>query len=551
MIDKKIKKRTYKIKIKTTGFKKKFQKKSKSFFEIFLKKPWANYIGQINSFAKEKKILSAKALARKKRFSFLNQKLEKAKLSPFFFKPWMKGQKFFLTARQKHLKDIYHRSNNHLALKERKDFFKTSFGEILKSAYLHSPDVKGLWVSSRILLPYKMKKKRKKGLSFSLNKKGRKKRKKNQIYLKKVPWFLVKSHKKQYQSLINPLQKGWLYETLFRKNQSRHAKYFELDRPQTAFQNHFKQQKKEPWLDPLIFKRWAYFGLMERNRKELLVTHHTLKFKEYLRKRNPRFQKRNKLYWWRRKLLFQFYHNNRIKKKKAQRIKQVLGKIYLPFYGNLKKKQFTSILKKSKKKKSQLLNRNEKILSSLENRLDVVVYRLNLAPNILWARRLIQEGSIFVSNMFSFQNWILMYSQIKHFAFPLKLRDPKSLYKTKNWLPNKHLSKFKFLLKPIKKIHYLVQPGDLIQSAKSLKINKIKNNTRLLKKPIHNNFYTIKKIQKYSWSHPTKSPKAFSFFKWKEPVKHITASLFLFDARFTDLKRNDRARELFFRWITL
>ena len=73
----------------------------------------------------------------------------------------------------------------------------------------------------------------KKGLSFSLNKKGRKKRKKNQIYLKKVPWFLVKSHKKQYQSLINPLQKGWLYETLFRKNQSRHAKYFELDRPQT------------------------------------------------------------------------------------------------------------------------------------------------------------------------------------------------------------------------------------------------------------------------------------------------------------------------------
>lgn len=56
----------------------------------------------------------------------------------------MKGQKFFLTARQKHLKDIYNHSNNHLALKERKDFFKTSFGEILKSAYLHSPDVKGL-----------------------------------------------------------------------------------------------------------------------------------------------------------------------------------------------------------------------------------------------------------------------------------------------------------------------------------------------------------------------------------------------------------------------
>lgn len=542
--------------------KKKFQKKHKDFLQLFLKPTWAKYIGPVNSLVKKKNIFSSKIGARKKKFSLLNKNLENSKLSPFFFKPWIKGQKVFLTERQKHLKNVYKQNRNSLAWKERKDFFKTSMGEILKNAFLHSPDIKGLWVSARILLSYRLRRKRKnlrgkkkrvKNLQISTQNFHRqiKKRQKTNFFLKKIPWFRVRPQPKQYNSLIQSLQKGWLYETLLKKNPSRQAKYFELDRPHTAFQNHFKQQAKEPWLDPLIFQRWAYFGLIERNRRALMQKRQPLKFKEYLRKRNPRFQKRNKLYWWRRKLLFQFYQNNRIKKKKAQRIKQVLGKIYLPFYGNLRKKQFTSILKRSQRKKSKLLNRNEKALSSLENRLDVVVYRLNFAPNVLWARRLIQEGSIFVSNLFSFQNWILMYGQIKHLAFPLKLRDPKNLYQTKKWLPNQNLSKFKFFLQPIKKIHYLVQPGDLIQSAKNLKINKIKSNTRLLSKPINNNFYTIKKIKKYVWNASTQSPKVFSFVKWKEPVKHITASLFLFDARFTDFKRNDRARELFFRWITL
>jgi ribosomal protein S4 len=82
-------------------------------------------------------------------------------------------------------------------------------------------------------------------------------------------------------------------------------------------------------------------------------------------------------------LLFKFYLNNQIRKKKFNRIKKILTKIYLPFYGNLNEKQLTALLKKNKKKKSKFLNKNETILSSLENRLDVVVYRLNLAPNIL------------------------------------------------------------------------------------------------------------------------------------------------------------------------
>ena len=41
------------------------------------------------------------------------------------------------------------------SLKKRKDFLKTSFGEILKTTHLNSEIKKGLWLSSRILLQYK------------------------------------------------------------------------------------------------------------------------------------------------------------------------------------------------------------------------------------------------------------------------------------------------------------------------------------------------------------------------------------------------------------
>ena len=262
-------------------------------------------------------------------------------------------------------------------------------------------------------------------------------------------------------------------------------------------------------------------------------------------------QKKNKLYWWRRKLLFNFYTNNRVKKHKAKRIKQVLGKIYFSFYGNLKKQQFRKILKKNNKKKSKFLSQKENLLSFLENRLDIVVYRLNLAPNIWWSRRLIQEGSIFISNSFSFASWIFMYGQLKYFLFPLKLRDPKNLYKIKYWEPSQKQSKYKFLLKPIKKIHYLVQPGDFIQSAKTLRIKKMKSNSRLFQKPVPNNLYTTTKTKKYVWKNSVLAPKAYSSLKELTPSAGRTTALFLFHTRFTDLSKNDRAKELFFRWITL
>ena len=409
---------------------------------------------------------------------------------------------------------------------------KTSFGEILKTTHLHSEIKKGLWLSGQFLLANKRIKK--------INKK--------KFYIKKIPWSLVKPYRKQYEILINSMQKSWLYASLLRRKSSRNAKHFVLDRPQTAFQNYFKQQKKEPWVDSLLFQRWAYFGFIEKYKKE--SKNRNLKLKNYLRKWNPRFQKRNQLYWWRRKLLFDFYQKNRIKKGKIQRIKQVLGKIYFPFYGHLKQKQFNQILKKKKKIKSQVLNKNETVLSSLENRLDVVVYRLNLAPNILWARRLIQEGSIFVNNIFLTTAWTSIYGQFKKLNFPLKLRDPKHLYKIVFWNPNLNISKYKFLGKSIKKIDYLVKPGDLIQSSKSLSINKLKTNKRLLKKPIPKHLYTTTET-KFQWNNAIKAPEIYSSKKWRDPKQQITAAMFLFNPQFTDLHMNGRIQEIFFRWMTL
>jgi len=106
------------------------------------------------------------------------------------------------------------------------------------------------------------------------------------------------------------------------------------------------------------------------------------------------------------------------------------------------------------------------------------------------------------------------------------------------------------LLKPTKKINYLVKPGDLIQSAKSLSINSMKTNPRLLKKPIPKHIYTIQKI-KFQWNNSIKAPEVFSAARWGKPKEQRKAALFLFPPRFTDLKKTGRIQELFFRWMTL
>ena len=105
--------------------------------------------------------------------------------------------------------------------------------------------------------------------------------------------------------------------------------------------------------------------------------------KPYLRSKNPRSEKKNLLYKRVTYLLKNFRKRFRIQASKFARIKQLTQKMLNPFYGHLRLKQITQLVKKSKKIKSPVLSRNEVLLSHLENRLDVVVYRLNLAPSIL------------------------------------------------------------------------------------------------------------------------------------------------------------------------
>ncbi len=67
------------------------------------------------------------------------------------------------------------------------------------------------------------------------------------------------------------------------------------------------------------------------------------------------------------------------------------------FYRCLPKYQIKNLFKKLKKKKSQI-NIFENFILLLESRLDVVVFRLNLAKTIFESKQLINHGKIKVNN---------------------------------------------------------------------------------------------------------------------------------------------------------
>jgi ribosomal protein S4 len=130
-----------------------------------------------------------------------------------------------------------------------------------------------------------------------------------------------------------------------------------------------------------LFKRAIYSGFGEDLRKENKFQ--SIKIKPYLRRKNPRYEKRNRIYHKVTLLLANRRQKFRIKADKTARIKQVTSKVLFPFYGNLRLNQRQQIIKKSRLIKSKKLSSNELILLHFESRLDVVIYRLNLAPTIL------------------------------------------------------------------------------------------------------------------------------------------------------------------------
>ena len=430
---------------------------------------------------------------------YLRQRQETT-LPKIFFEPWKKST-LSATKRQHWLKTTYNRYQN-LRFSDQIDFFRTYMGQIIGN-----------------------------------------------FYSKKANWHFPyhKPLPRTYLKFRFSHTKGWWYENLVQRTQNpRSAKRFLLDRPKTAFQIHWTQQKQEPWKNSLLFKRALYAGFGEDYRKENKFS--PIKIKDYLRSKNPRREKRNRLYVRANFLLNNFRQRYRIRADKFMRIKQVVSKIVHPFYGHLRPKQMQILLKKSKNLKTNKLGLHEIVLSRLENRLDVVVFRLNLAPSILWARRLIKAGLIFVTPARSDFLWESMYRGLKKLSFPLKLRDPKSLYTRTYWnFTQEDWVEFKFLGQPKKKISYLLQPGDLIQCAPGTSLNHFKTQSWLCRKPIPGHLL-IQKKKNYVWHWHLEQFKKQTFKSWEQSSESIFSAIFLNSPQYRDLDMKDRIKESFLRW---
>ena len=495
-----------------------FQKNVLSFDDSSLLTKW-----KIKKFFSIKKHRSHIQLKKRTTLRSLRHNF-RSKLSFLFFQPWKK-LKPTLTPKQQWLTVSYNRFQK-LRPHDRIDFFRTYIGQVLLSAELHSqPDYKDSW--------------------FAVNRLFRQTEDQSKVYENTRI-----SKEQMVREMVMLQKKSWWYDNLIQKQPwPLSEKKFRLDRPNTAFQLHWKQQKKEPWKDSLLFKRALYEGFGERLRKE--NRWQDLKIKPYLRRKNPRREKRNRLYHRNSILLENFRQKFRIRANKVARIKQITGKILRPFYGNLRKKQMNNILKKSRTRKSNYLTHNEMILTHFENRLDVVVYRLNLAPTILWARRLILNGSVFINNPHDAKFWDSMYSSLKKFAFPLKLRDPYHLYDKKLWTNfSKQWTKFKFLGQPKRKISYLVQPGDIIQCATGVSSNQFKTKSWLWQKPIPSHLMTHKK-KTFIWHWRFQKYVHKTVNTWEENSQTTTSAIMLHMPQFRDLNSKDRVQESFLRWTIL
>jgi len=274
------------------------QKCAKDFKKLFYTKPFL--LESLKTELKEYvKLLRSDEL--KQMEIRLLKKVNKGKLSKFFSEPWKKIA-LSPTKQQRWLKTIYNRQQK-LRFKDRIDFFRTYVGQMIGSVYWR----KHGWEYFKEELPTPVKQ-----TYF------------NYYFCHKVSWW--------YENLIQ------------KKKTPRSAKRFILDRPKTAFQIHWTQQKQEPWKDSLLFKRALYAGFNEDYRKENKFK--ILKIKNYLRSKNPRQEKRNRLYTRVNFLLNNFRQRYRIRADKYARIKQITSKILRPFYGHLRPHQIKRIVKK-------------------------------------------------------------------------------------------------------------------------------------------------------------------------------------------------------------
>lgn len=361
-----------------------------------------------------------------------------------------------------------------------------------------------------------------------------------------APW--QKEIFKLYQNLAH----SWYYDNL--RNQIKESGQINTNPNKTNFlkklyQLYWIRDSKEPWLSPLIFKRGLISSMLEIKRKANKENSQEMKI--YARLKNPLQTKRFRLYQRYEKLVYNAWVQGRSKPKKIARTYQIMTKIVSSFYGQLKQKQLKKIWSRTRKKKSRLESHGDNFFATFERRLDVLVYRLNFAPTILWARRLIWEGAIFVNDVEEIKNWSRMYHNFKIYTYPLKLRDPKQLYCINYWNPVKWYSKSKFFLNPIFKENYIVQPSELIQYNPGANNNIFKMHPFLFQRGIKKNILTSTSSSEY-WRWKTRSKLDLQIGKQAQEIIQPNIAYLTFNPRHRDLDNNyDRIKEYFLNWVVL
>lgn len=345
---------------------------------------------------------------------------------------------------------------------------------------------------------------------------------------------------------------SWWYDNLRNHVRESERKNVNLNKSnflKKLYQLYWIRDAREPWLSPLIFKRGLISSVLEIKRKENRASFQDMKI--YTRLKNPLQTKRFRLYQQYEKLVYNTWVQGRSKPKKIARTYQIMTKIVSAFYGQLKQKQLKKIWSKTRKKKSRLESHNDSFFATFERRLDVLVYRLNFAPTILWARRLIWEGAIFVNNLEEIKNWSHMYFNFKKYTFPLKLRDPKKLYCSYFWNPVKYYSKSKFFLEPVLNESYMVQPSEIIQYNPGANNNLFKIHPFLFQRGVKKNTLVLTSSTEY-WRWRTKSKLDLQIGKQRQEITQTNTAFLTFHPQHMDLDNsNDRIKEYFLNWVVL
>lgn len=293
-----------------------------------------------------------------------------------------------------------------------------------------------------------------------------------------------------------------------------------------------------------------------------------MQFRPFNQDKNPHKYKTNKLFKWYSWLLRNWKSEYVIEQFKHKRIGQILKKIIFPYYGQWRLKQFTKFFKRIQVLKSLRKSRDEHLMTKLEYRLDVMAYRLNLAPTLSWARDFVRNGGLYLYEIN--RNWDIIHGNLLYLAYPLKLRDPKALYTNNNlrklmvnslfrnvflkikwnWLLKLKWFHLKYFNLPITNPDYRAKLGDVVQASPHYLQQYLKLNLNLLRKPIPAHLYTTFD-GRWFWIFYKKYYKYQATAKWqKQTLTYITAVV-LTNPKWKNLRKDDRINSNNFKFLCL